>query len=213
MYIVFTHSHLYNFIYYVAFVSVSPEGNITVLPAFHITNVGEDTTFTCESLGGPGNTVQWFRNGNLLHNMTDDILNLSITTPSTDGGSYTCLVKNAAGNGSATSNLYVEPVIIVQPTNIYTTNGSTVNFSCEADGYPMPTYHWEKEQQDGSFIEVPASSNQLLVFDPVLFDDTGSYLCIATINFPIGSISNASSTSVITTLSGKFYIRSNYTNK
>ena len=41
-----------------------------------------------------------------------------------NGGNYTCVVSNTAGNDSATAVLYVEPIIVTQPTDILTRNGT-----------------------------------------------------------------------------------------
>ena len=72
---------------------------------------------------------------------------------STDGGDYRCVVSNAAGSGSDAASLYVRPTIISQPTNVSTMVGNSVSFSCAADGFPMPTYHWEKMQQDDIYLQ------------------------------------------------------------
>ena len=125
-----------------------------------------------------------------------------MTSPSDDGGEYKCVVSNAAGSGSDTANLYVQPTITSQPMSINTMDGNYVNLSCVADGFPMPTYRWEKEQ-NGRFTEVSGVINQTLTFDPIVFDDNGRYRCIATVVFPMGSISTATVTSTVATLTGK----------
>lgn len=188
------------------FASVSPEGSVKVNPPVVIGSVGDNVTFTCESQGGPGNTIQWSRNGSKLTNMMNELLKVSTINPVTDGGNYTCLVGNTAGNASATVYLYMKPMMTLEPTNITTIYGSRVNFSCKADGYPLPMYYWEKEERNGSFTQVPNSSNQSLIFHPVVFDDIGRYQCIATVNFPVGSINNTSIKSVIATLTSKLQL-------
>ena len=158
---------------------------------------------------------QWFKEDVLLPNVNGPFLNVTVRTPGTDGGNYTCTVSNVAGTESATSSLYVLPVIISQPINVSTVIGSTVRFSCEADGFPMPTYQWEKARQDGSFIKVPGAINQTLTLQSVSFEDNGRYRCITTITYPIGSLSDASSysTSTAATLTSKpqFYSLCNLT--
>ena len=56
------------------------------------------------------------------------------------GGVYTCIVSNAAGSDSASTTLYVAPYIVTPlEEQTLTTNGSNVNISCDADGFPSPT--------------------------------------------------------------------------
>ena len=167
-----------------------------------ISTIGSDATFTCEALGGPGNQFQWLKSDVVLVNETQSMLTISVISGSGDGGDYTCLVMNAAGNGSDTVSLYVEPEITTQPTNVTTDNDGIVSFNCAADGFPMPTFSWEKE--DGNtFTKVVGATNQTLRFNPAVFSNEGRYRCIATVNFPMGTVNNISSASDLTTLTSK----------
>ncbi len=95
-----------------------------------------------------------------------------------DGGEYTCTVSNAAGNDTATTVLYVAAVILVEPVDIYTRNGTQVNFICEAEGFPAPTYRWE--HAGGIDSNVVGGNTSTLQFLPVLFGNEGTYYCVAT---------------------------------
>ena len=91
------------------------------------------------------------------------------------GGVYTCTVSNAAGSGSASTTLYVLPFIVTPlEEQILTMNGSNMNISCDADGFPNPTVSWV----DMTNAEVVSTS--LLEFSPVIFGDEGLYRCVAT---------------------------------
>ena len=100
--------------------------------------------------------------------MNETDANLIVSNISSmNGGSYTCVVSNAAGNDSATAVLYVEPIIVTQPTNILTRNGTVVNFTCAAESFPAPEYTWEKyNEESDSFYTV--SSGPVLEFTPCL---------------------------------------------
>ena len=183
-------------------ITVSPNGGVEASPRFAIESIGNDTSFTCGALGGPGNQFQWLKNDVVLVNETRSILTISVNSGSGDGGDYTCLVTNAAGNGSDTVSVYVRPDIITQPTDINTMDGTNVNFSCAADGFPLPTFNWEKEEGN-TFTEVMGATDQTLRFNPAVFSNEGRYRCIATVNFPMGTVNNISSTSNLATLTSK----------
>ena len=109
-------------------VAVSPEGSVAVSPEMEIADIGGTVTFSCSAQGGPDNTYRWQNNGRDLMNETDTTLIVS-NIAAMSGGSYTCEVINAAGNDSATAVLYVEPIIVTQPTDILTRNGTVVSFN------------------------------------------------------------------------------------
>ena len=160
-------------------VAVSPEGSVAVSPEMMIADVGGIVTFTCSAQGGPDNTYQWQKNGEDLMNETDAILIIS-NIAAMNGGNYTCVVRNAAGNDSATAVLHVEPIIVAQPTDILTRNGTVVNFTCAAESFPAPEYTWEEyNEESGSFDRV--SSGPVLEFTPAVFGDEGSYRCVASL--------------------------------
>ena len=171
-------------------------------PHSSIEMIGNDATFTCEALGGPGNQFQWLKSDVVLVDEVQPMLTVSVTSGSGDGGDYTCLVSNAAGNGSDTVSVYVRPEISIQPTNVSTVNGSIASMSCAADSFPMPTFVWEKEDGN-SFNKVVDATSQILRFNPAVFSIEGRYQCIATVTFPVGTESMVSRTSDLATLTSK----------
>jgi hypothetical protein len=135
-------------------------------------NQRNDTTFICDALGGPNNTFQWQMDGNIIGN--DSMLEV-MDIDASSGGLYTCTVSNAAGSDSASTTLYVAPYIVTPlEEQTLTTNGSNVNISCDADGFPSPTVTWV----DMTNAEVVNIS--LLEINPVMFGDEGLYRCVAT---------------------------------
>ena len=66
--------------------------------------LGDTQTFTCNAMGGPGNTFSWTR---LSDGVT--VSNLSFLTVNVEGeddaGMYRCEVTNLAGNDSDTVTL------------------------------------------------------------------------------------------------------------
>ena len=122
-------------------------------------------------MGGPENSFQWEINGTVVAN--DSTLTFADIDASY-GGSYTCVVSNAAGNDSASTMLYVTPYIVTPlEEDIPAVNGSIINVTCDAAGFPTPTINWV------SLLDFEISSTMLLQFSPVMFGDEGVYRCVA----------------------------------
>ena len=174
---------------------MSPEGSVAVSPEMVIADVGGTVTFTCSAQGGPNNTYQWKNDGEDLMNETDATLIVSNIT-AMNGGSYTCVVSNAAGNDSATTVLHVEPIIVTQPTDILTRNGTVVSFTCAAESFPAPEYTWQKYIEETDSFDTVGNSS-VLEFTPAVFGDEGSYRCVASL--PVDTSRNATSQLAILT--------------
>ena len=140
----------------------------------NVASLNDIVMLMCINSGGPNNTYEWAKDEMILDSETSDTLTLTIANGSS-GGNYTCIVSNAAGSGSASTTLYVAPYIVTPlEEQTLTTNGSNVNISCDADGFPSPTVSWV----DMTNAEVMNTS--LLEFSPVMFGDEGLYRCVAT---------------------------------
>ena len=159
---------------------VSPEGSVSVFPLNMVFNRGDHVTFNCSAQGGPGNSYQWQWNGTDLDNETAQTLTVSQISAA-DGGEYTCVVSNAAGNDSASTLLNVSPEIVLNPTDVLARNGTVHTLLCEARAFPEPQYEWVHVTETASGSVVGANSS-MLVFDPVMLGDEGSYYCMATSN-------------------------------
>ena len=104
-------------------------------------------------------------------------LTISNINATQHGGVYRCVVSNAAGNDSDDGTLNVRPVITVQPAGtILTVNGSSEQLQCLAVAFPAPEYRWEKIEN--GVIET-VSNTSILMFNPVMFGDEGTYQCVA----------------------------------
>ena len=161
---------------------------MAVSPEMVIADVGGTVTFTCFALGGPDNTYQWQKNGSDLMNETDTTLIVS-NISAMNGGNYTCVVSNAADNDSATAVLHVEPIIVTQPTDILTRNGTVVSFTCAAESFPNPVYQWEKYNETTATFDT-VMDGPVLQFTPAVFGDEGNYRCVASLQ---GTSRNATS--------------------
>ena len=137
--------------------------------------VETEAVLECIGDGGPNNTYQWQANSSDLIAGTSPVLTLT-NVHASDGGEYTCVVSNAAGNDSASTFLYVFPYFILQPTDMQTSSGMNVTFVCEAEAFPSPEYDWERVD-GGPIREEIATNTSLLVFAPVMYGDEGGYYC------------------------------------
>ena len=151
---------------------VSPEGSVMVSVSNNIANIGSSTTFNCSAMGGPQNIYRWMMNGETIGNESTLLIN---DINASSGGIYTCLVSNTAGNDSASTTLYIAPYIVTPlQEQTLTANGSNVNISCDAAGFPSPSVNWV------DMMTVEVSNTSLLQFNPVMFGDEGVYRCVAT---------------------------------
>ena len=137
-------------------------------------------TLNCLAQGESDNTYQWQRSGSDLDNETTETLTITQIS-AMDGGEYTCVVSNAAGNNSASTLLNVSPEIVLDPTDVSARNGTVHILMCEAEAFPEPQYQWMRVNGTIGENVVGVDSN-MLVFDPVLFGDEGGYYCRATSN-------------------------------
>ena len=149
---------------------------IGVTPS-NILSRGDNVTLTCSARGGPDNVFQWQKNGADLPGEDQTTLQLT-DIDATDGGEYTCVVSNAAGNDSTSVTLYIRPYIVVNPQPLLlTVEGSSVIFTCEALSFPAPSYQWDKDGDPGF-----SDFAQNLTFNPVNYGNEGYYTCVAVIS-------------------------------
>ena len=141
-------------------------------PDRQVANRGGNIALNCSAQGGPNNSYRWKKDGMSIGDNESTLLINDIDASS--GGSYTCLVSNAAGNDSASITLYVAPYIVTPlEEQTLTANGSNVNISCDAAGFPSPSVNWVY------MMSMEVSNTSLLQFIPVMFGDEGVYCCTA----------------------------------
>ncbi len=157
---------------------MSPERGVSISPLNQIYQHGDITTLSCDSLGGPGNTFNWtvIRNDIAVQGPLSSTFDLSPVV----GGVYTCTVSNAAGSGSANTNVFVRLRFVTQPNSTLTDAGERVALECEAQSFPDPTYEWIRLDDVGIRGNLSGINTSILVFDNVLFGDESDYGCLAT---------------------------------
>lgn len=157
----------------------------------NVASIHSDVTLICGSKGGPANIYEWRKDGVIFNNEADNTLILN-GIEVTSGGDYTCTVRNAAGMDSTTTTLYIAPYIVTPlERETHAFNGSNVNVSCEANGFPLPNVNWV------NMTSMEISNTSLLEFSPVLVGDEGIYRCVATLDVNGNSIEATDETNLI----------------
>ena len=154
----------------------------------NILSRGDNVTLTCSARGGSDNVLLWLKNGADLPGEDQTTLQLT-DIDATDGGEYTCVVSNAAGNDSTNTTLYIRPYFTTQPMSISTEAGQNETFTCEAEGFPEPTIQWFRAGSADFGLNVTGIDTGTLMFTPAQFGDEGDYYCTASSN---GESSNSS---------------------
>lgn len=156
--------------------------------------VGESVTLECSATGQPQPRVTWTK-GDHTALPVDPRINI---TPSgglyiqnvnqADGGQYTCFASNNVDTIHATAYIIVQarPQFTVTPQDQSVLEGLTVDFPCEASGYPQPVIAWTR---GGSPLpndrrHVVLSSGSLRI-SRVALHDQGQYECQAV--SPVGT--------------------------
>lgn len=150
--------------------------------------VGESVTLECSATGHPPPQITWTR-GDRSPVPTDPRVSI---TPSgglyiqnveqEDSGEYACFASNTVDSIHATAFIIVQalPQFTVTPQDRAVIEGQTVEFHCEAKGYPQPVIAWTK---GGSQLSVDRrhlvlSSGTLRIL-AVALHDQGQYECQA----------------------------------
>ena len=169
----------------------------------YIQEEGETLEMKCKVLGYPLPTVTWFLNSTAVDPDRDDSLQLydegqSLVVRAVVGrheGTWTCVARNRAGVSSLD-----QKVVLVEPPRIERTDlagsqqiidtesavqlvepGTTLNFTCEASGVPVPTITWLRDKQvvrPGPRAEIGPGRTRLTV-RAALLEDAGRYECVA----------------------------------
>uniref|UniRef100_A0A3P9HS03 Peroxidasin n=1 Tax=Oryzias latipes TaxID=8090 RepID=A0A3P9HS03_ORYLA len=157
--------------------------------------VGESVTLECSATGQPQPRVSWTK-GDRTPLPNDP--RITITTSGglyiqnvlqADGGQYTCFASNNVDTIHATAFIIVQatPQFTVTPQDQTVLESHTVEFPCEASGYPPPVIAWTR---GGSALpldrrHVVLSSGTLRI-TRVAAHDEGQYECQAV--SPVGTV-------------------------
>ena len=146
-----------------------------------IYELGDTADLECNSSGGPGNMYQWQFNGDDVNNENLTILRLQKVT-FINGGTYSCVVSNPAGNHNVSTHLFISPYFVTQPEEvIYTSAGFSLSIICVAEAFPEPEYQWGHEDEREIRKDILTNVSTLTI-PSVQFGDGGNYYCNVTSN-------------------------------
>ncbi|GFR29678.1 contactin-2 [Trichonephila clavata] len=157
---------------------------------------GQKTKVLCTVIDGTGPfKFLWYKNDlALMSSPSVTIQNgeeysmLLFNSLSTEhGGNYSCVVTNAFGKDSYSSQfiINVPPSISQEPVDQTLQEGDAASFLCHASGFPQPTVTWMKEEGIKEIIEderIKTFSNGTLIISNVKKTDEGIYSCTVSNN-------------------------------
>uniref|UniRef100_A0A3Q1B6M5 Hemicentin-1 n=1 Tax=Amphiprion ocellaris TaxID=80972 RepID=A0A3Q1B6M5_AMPOC len=174
-------------------VGLSPE-NVTVV-------VNNFVSLACEATGFPPPTLSWLNDRGLIQANTNALIMPGILTVKSsgrtlqilkakvsDGGKYSCVAMNAAGEAykHIYLSVFVPPSIRDNsgdsPVVVNVLVGKSVTLECESNAVPPPTITWYK---NGRVVSESANlhilaEGRLLEIKGSEVSDTGQYVCMAT---------------------------------
>ncbi|XP_053381213.1 hemicentin-1-like [Mercenaria mercenaria] len=168
-------------------VEVAPE--MTLLPLSQGVKVGSRVFLHCQASGVPDPTYSWSKDGEGVITSTPQrqiYLNNSLVIHSVtkqDEGVYRCLAGNDLGvtQAVATVTVTVPPRFTTAPRNITVQLGSSVQLQCIADGDPVPTQRWTKDDRQlvlDNNMEVTLDQSMLTITQ-IKETQFGKYTCTA----------------------------------
>ncbi|XP_022603168.1 hemicentin-1 [Seriola dumerili] len=175
-------------------IQVPPSISGSELPSEMGVLLNESIQLVCRVQGTPTPMIQWLKDGEVIKNTGNKGLRISpdgssltvIGAHTTDGGKYTCVASNTAGEEDRIFNLnvYVPPVIdgnTETAEELTTVLDSSVNIECVATGSPPPQLNWLRNG-----LPLPVSSHirllsagQVLRITRTQVSDGGTYTCVA----------------------------------
>ncbi|CAI4229355.1 unnamed protein product [Auanema sp. JU1783] len=143
---------------------------------------GNDLSIDCNANGIPAPTISWKKDGVLLEDKT----NSRLIVPSvnlTDGGRYTCVAKNEAGQAQTdfAVDVFSKPKFKETNRDIKIIDGERARIECKVEGHPTPTITWlrgGRPIEDMSNLILSPRGETLMILK-ARRADAGSYSCVA----------------------------------
>ncbi|XP_063792751.1 hemicentin-2 [Pseudophryne corroboree] len=152
---------------------------------------GSQVNLDCHASSSLPVQLTWLKDGN--HLTTSRFLRISSGgrilrishVQASDAGIYTCVVSSPAGSAEKTFTLLVETLPVEETSegteDVTAVKGSSVTFTCEAHGSPLPSLSWEKDGEPLNLHSniLPNGLGTRLYLESVHAGDSGLYSCTA----------------------------------
>uniref|UniRef100_A0A7N6C2C5 Sidekick cell adhesion molecule 1a n=1 Tax=Anabas testudineus TaxID=64144 RepID=A0A7N6C2C5_ANATE len=178
-----------------AHITVMEPPSLTTQPKPEIfAELDRNVDIPCLATGVPQPRIEWYKDAVPLSKLANPRYKVTTASGLTvrrvqpgDGGTFQCIARNAAGETQAHTQLHVSsvaPTFASPPSDQTVTDGNTALFTCQTSGAPKPAITWRKGLQvlaSGS-VQVPRFTlvqSGGLQIQPVSFQDSGDYTCIA----------------------------------
>ncbi|KAM4642152.1 hemicentin-1 [Discoglossus pictus] len=146
--------------------------------------VGDDVVLPCEIKSVPPPFITWAKESQLIspfsqrHNVLPSGSMKIFEARISDGGLYTCVGTNIAGNITqlVKLNVYVPPKIQRGPKVLRVNVNHPIEIVCISHGIPTPSTTWIK---DGRTLEPERAQDNMLRIESAKLSDAGTYTCIA----------------------------------
>ncbi|XP_028450243.1 protein sidekick-1 isoform X1 [Perca flavescens] len=175
--------------------TVTEPPSLTAKPKRKIhADLDRNVDIPCLATGVPQPRIEWYKDAVPLSILANPRYKVTAGSGLTvrrvqpgDGGIFQCFARNAAGETQAHAQLLVSsvaPTFTFPQSDQTVTDETTALFMCQASGAPKPAITWRKGSQilaSGS-VQVPRFTllqSGGLQIQPVSFQDTGEYTCIA----------------------------------
>ncbi len=152
---------------------------IGVQPQSTTVTVGDLVTLWADAVGTPAPSYQWYKESTPVAGATTRMFALPYVMPE-DAAAYHVLVSNEHGSvASAAATVQVntapgwEPLILTHPYGQAFRPGETFLLSVAANGYPVPTYQWRKDD-----VDIPGATSASLTVSTTGEGDAGAYTVV-----------------------------------
>ncbi|KAI1722964.1 immunoglobulin i-set domain-containing protein [Ditylenchus destructor] len=150
---------------------------------------GERAKLECKADGYPEPSIKWMRGGRPITDMTNFILSprgetlMILKTKRSDGGVYSCVVTNSAGETEAPFTVTVLTAPHIEQTidqNPRVINNNTVVLDCPVLGYPEPEVVWFKDNEPVTYdLNFVKDGKNNLKIHRISVSNKGRYTCQA----------------------------------
>lgn len=156
-----------------ATLSVHWAPEITTQPVSQTVEAGNLVTISVTASGNPNVlTYQWKKNGVNISGATSNSHTIT-SVQVADAGSYTVDVTNVVStvtSDAAILTIHTAPTISTHPSSQTIVEGNLATFSVIADGNPIPTYQWKKDN-----VDIAGATNSTYQIASVQESDADNY--------------------------------------